>query len=137
MHVRRANRHEVRELTEMGLIKPDQSIRPSDIIFVARHGGFTVGCCIIRPMYYAHSLTIAPDGYAGVQPRVIADALFHHINGSVEEARIGGDSGIAGTLFQVSDDNATMRRFIESKGAVAEPDSILYRFDQIDPEVDK
>lgn len=112
--------------------KPHVGDPKRDILFEAfnQHGGQALGYLALRPMLYAHSFDILPD--CPLPPRLVGDALFRFAEGFATHARDASPAGATipfGTLFHVHRDNATMRRFIESKGAYAELDSLLYRYD--------
>ena len=107
-------------LVQEGLLDPHQSFLPNrDLLLCSQTPRDITGVCLLRPMYYAHSFRFRP----GTLPRRSADALFHYACGLAQA------SGIQGTLFQVSHDNDTMRRFALSHGAVAESDCDVYRYD--------
>lgn len=121
MHVRLARSH---ELTETAYTDPAR-----DVVFVAVSNGAVLGQICVRPMYYTHSFVLPDDP---IRSRPIADALFHHIEGFTAHARNfarPGEWAGYGTLFHVHNQNGSMKRFIESKGALAEPDALVYRID--------
>lgn len=115
------------------LLTKEQSYNDDkDVTLVAGYADRPVGCLVLRPMYYAHSFNLHPDRI--LPDRAVADALFRYADGFCSFARESarpGEFAPHGTLFHVHRDNAKMKGFIESKGAICEPDSLLYRYDLI------
>lgn len=117
-------------LESLSLLAPGQPFSPTDdVVFLCgdpRPGSPISGGLILRPVYYAHSLVVLP----GTLAHRTTDLLFTYADGYTSHAALTarpGEMRPAGTLFHVSRANATMQRYIESKGAVSEPDSLLYR----------
>lgn len=121
--VRIATPEEIETMIKADMLRPTQRLYPKDLVFTSRSGVLA-----LRPVYYAHSFNLVNGDSAG---RLLeAERLFNHADGYIEATRKMGAIA-SGCLFHVRRDNGAMARFIESKGAIAEPDSILYRYDQI------
>lgn len=110
---------DVSTLIQMGLIAPNQSFDTRrDITLVARaKSGNLMGCICLRPMFYTHSF------HTVNQSRFTANALW---GAGIDLAR---RIGLHGTLFQVHESNEKMRQYVEGRGAITEPHSVLYRYD--------
>lgn len=117
-------------LKKQELVDGDYTRLDRDIVFAAHlSNGEAMGVLALRPMLYAHTFNIAP-GMAS--PRLVADALFHFTEGWAVNARdttVGGSPIPYGALFHVRQTNVRMARYIESKGAYAEPGALAYRYD--------
>lgn len=123
MHITLATQDDIRQLVEAGLITKSQSYDPlRDITLVSHSGpGNLTGLLCLRPMFYAHSLNLARAS------RYVANALL------AEARKICHSTGIHGSLFQVSRDNATMVKFLSDHHAIMESGSDLYRIDVLPP----
>lgn len=111
-------------LQKLGLITPGQSLQPDDRAVCAFHADAPdtpVGVLILRPALYVHTLNILEP--PGVSRRAIADRLF--AQGELTARALGSP----GTLFHIHRANVRMQRWVESHGAICEPDSLLYRYD--------
>lgn len=133
LRIRHARRNDLSVLRDCDLIDPHQSFgMEKDISLIAEYEGRTVGHLALRPMMYAHSFRMSPDPIIPI--RVIADSLFRYADGftthALEFAR-PGEFAAHGTLFHVARGNGRMERFIQSKGCVTEPDSLIYRWDTL------
>lgn len=115
---------DLRVAYDRGWITPEQSYDPlRDQMLVLKHhhqlSGPPEGILCLRPMAYAHSFSLAiPD--------------LRHANvlwqGAYNWAKA---NGLHGSVFQIHERNARMRRFLESKGGVIEQDAQLARYDII------
>lgn len=100
--------------------------RPFDLAFMAQDGPTVVGYLKATPAYYIHTLEVhnSPE-----HPRQVVDAITTFAHGFALHARdhaLPGSFAPSEILFHVSPDNAKMRAYVESKGAIAES-AILYR----------
>lgn len=109
---------DIQLLLQRGWISPNQSFDTlRDTTIIHTRDGDINGMVCVRPMYYAHTMVLSPSS------RLIADRLFE-AGKSLARANY-----MHGTIFQVAQTNARMREFMESRHAVVEPDSLLYRYD--------
>lgn len=117
------------ELQARGLLTSAHPVDNWDILLTARVDGSPVGCQVLRPMYFSHSLEVN-FGVSGIR---VVDHLFRFAEGFAAHARNFAPPSTfapAGTLFQCLPANGIIRKYMESRGATAEPDSpILYRYD--------
>lgn len=112
----------IAELVALGLLREGQPLdwRRDAVLVSSGLSNQPLGCLIVRPALYAHSLAFVPGSTIS---RLHADALFYFANGMAATRDIGT------TLFHVAQSNGRMHEWAKAKGAVAEPDSLYYRYD--------